>query len=222
MKQKVLIIGSGRKINLRLFADLDTILKDKANDFVDSPDFGTSFGTMTEKLKGLGYDVLINNRAAGEFIPSTRFGEVVAQRDSFKTQAEQFKTELDNLKKNTNVSPEVKQQLDALSQNNDKLLKQLEESQITTEIMACAVDAHNPKDVAAFVNREKITIDKNGNVHGIKDEITRIRAEKPYMFKTSEQPAGGAKGGADTSGAGSGGAGKVDMNAAIRRAAGHI
>ena len=88
------------------------------------------------------------------------------------------------------------------------------------EIMSTAADAINPKDVLPFVNMDAIKKDAKGNVvGGVKEEVDRIRAEKPYLFnKQQENP--NSKGGFDGSG-GNGGTGnvKTDMNAAIRRAA---
>lgn len=213
-----------KKINLRLFADLESILTEHQDAFADNPDVGNHFNTISTKLAELGYDVIINNRQAAEFVPSSRLGEVVSQRDSFKNQSEILAKQLEELKGTAGLSPEVQGQIDKLSKANEELLAQLEESQINMDIITLASDAHNPKDVAAFVDREKINIDKQGRVHGVKEEIERIKAEKPYMFKgTDDKSSGGSKGGNDTSGS-SGGAsgGGFNMNQAIRRAAGVV
>lgn len=222
---KIATIGSGSKrINLKLFATIDEVLESNKDNFADSPDFGTNFGTISEKLKGLGYDVLLNNRQNGEFIPAARLGEVVSQRDGFKQQAEGLQKQLEVMQKNTSIPEDVQKQISLLSDSNKQLLEQLEDSQVNMEIMACAVDAHNPKDVAAFVDHNKVNIDKQGNVHGVKEEIERIKAEKPYMFKVAENSNNlGSKGGSDNQGgSGSGsGSGTLNMNSMIRRAAGH-
>ena len=214
-----------KKINLRLFADLGSILESHQDAFADNPDVGTQFSNISTKLAGLGYDVLINQREAAEFVPSSRLSEVVAQRDSFKSQTENLAKQLEKMKGTEGVTPEVQAQINELAKANEALLQQLESSQINMEIIAFASDAHNSKDVAAFVNMEKVTIDKQGKVHGIKEEIERIKAEKPYMFKDpNDKLTGGSKGGNDTSGGSAGGAngGSFNMNQAIRRAAGVV
>ena len=65
----------------------------------------------------------------------------------------------------------------------------------------------------------KIKQDKEGHVvSGVKEELDRLRTEKPYLFTKKQQQS--SKGGFDGSSS-SGGSGeqKTDMNAAIRRAA---
>ena len=167
-----------------------------------------------------GYDVLINHREKAEFVPSSRLNEVVAQRETFKTQAEQAIIELNKLKGQQGMSEEAQNQINTLIGQNETLLEQLKETNIQVEIMSSASDAINPKDVLPFIDMSKIKQDKEGNVvGGVKEEVDRIRAEKPYLFnKQQENP--NSKGGFDGSG-GNGGTGnvKTDMNAAIRRAA---
>ena len=85
--------------------------------------------------------------------------------------------------------------------------------------MSAASDAINPKDVLPFINMDAIKKDKDGNVTGgVKEEIDRLRTEKPYLFGKMQVES--SKGGFDgTSGGGTTGGQKTDMNAAIRRAA---
>ena len=97
----------------------------------------------------------------------------------------------------------------------------MQEANVQLEIMSSAVDAINPKDIIPFIDMTKIKKDKDGNVvSGIKEEVDRVRAEKPYLFNNHTDDNSGSKGGFDGSGGSDGGAGqKTDMNAAIRRAA---
>ena len=208
-------------INLRLFAEVNDVIANHADAFgEDSKSFGENFNGITEKLKGLGYDVIINNREAAEFVPSSRLGEVVGQRDGFKAQAEKLQTELLTLKNNKNVPEEVQTQLQTMMDTNSTLLKELEQSNINFEIVTAAADAINPKDVLAFVNMDKVKL-KDGKVQsGLKEELDRLRSEKPYLFNASNSNS--SKGGSDTGGnGGSGDQSGISMNSLIRRGASH-
>lgn len=207
------------KFNLQFFATLDDVVTAHADAFGEGDNTRESFDSVSNKLKELGYDVLINHREKAEFVPSSRLNDVVAQRESFKTQAEQAIIELNKLKQQQGMSEEAQSQINTLIGQNEQLLEQLQEANTQLEIMSSAVDAINPKDILPFIDMSKIKKDKDGNiVSGVKEEVDRVRTEKPYLF--NKQKPDQSKGGFDNSGS-SGGSGsqKADMNAAIRRAA---
>ena len=226
MENKVIYDG-GRKYgrtflatNLQYFASIDDVITGHADAFGEGDTTKDSFTAVSDKLKELGYDVLINQRDKAEFVPSSRLSDVVSQRETFKAQAEQAIIELNKLKSQQGISEEAQGKINELITQNEGLLQQLQDANVQMEIMSTAADAINPKDVLPFVNMDAIKKDAKGNVvGGVKEEVDRIRAEKPYLFnKQQENP--NSKGGFDGSG-GNGGTGnvKTDMNAAIRRAA---
>ena len=207
-------------LNLQFFASMDDVITAHADAFGDGDTTKDSFTSVSDKLKELGYDVLINQRDKAEFVPASRLSEVVAQRETFKTQAEQAIVELNKLKQEKGISEEAQTQINTLIGQNEALLNQLQEANVQLEIMSTAADAINPKDVLPFVDMTKIKKDKDGNViGGVKEEVDRIRTEKPYLFNKKQQE--GSRGGFDGSGSNGGNTGgqKTDMNAAIRRAA---
>lgn len=210
-----------KELNLQFFASIDDVMTAHADAFGEGDTTKDSFASISDKLKGLGYDVLINQRDKAEFVPASRLSEVVGQRETFKAQAEQAIIELNKLKSQSGISEEAQKQINGLITQNENLLNQLQEANVQLEIMSSAVDAINPKDIIPFIDMTKIKKDKDGNVvSGIKEEVDRVRAEKPYLFNQHTDDNTGSKGGFDGSGGSGGGAGqKTDMNAAIRRAA---
>lgn len=210
-----------KELNLQFFASIDDVMTAHADAFGEGDTTKDSFASISDKLKGLGYDVLINQRDKAEFVPASRLSEVVGQRETFKAQAEQAIIELNKLKSQSGISEEAQKQINGLITQNENLLNQLQEANVQLEIMSSAVDAINPKDIIPFIDMTKIKKDKDGNVvSGIKEEVDRVRAEKPYLFNQHTDDNSGSKGGFDGSGGSGGGAGqKTDMNAAIRRAA---
>lgn len=214
----------GRKLflaNPQFFASIDDVIAGHTDAFGEGDTTKDSYSVISEKLKGLGYDVLINHREKAEFVPASRLSEVVSQRETFKQQAEQAIIELNKLKSQSGISEEAQTQINNLISQNQGLLTQLQEANVQLEIMSIATDAINPKDILPFVDMTKVKTDKDGHVtSGAKEEIDRLRTEKPYLFN-KQQGNSGSKGGFDGSngGNGNGGSQKIDMNAAIRRAA---
>jgi len=224
-KKVVLIIGqgfSGRKaiaMNLQFFAEIGDVVTANAETLGADDTTQATFTELSDKLKGLGYDVLLNQRDKAEFIPSSRLSEVVGQRETFKQQAEQANIELNKLKGQTGMSDAALLQINGLITQNEELLTQLQDANVNLQIISSANDAINPKDVLPFIDMKAVKLDKQGNVvGGVTEEIARIRVEKPYLFNKVATPP--AKGGFDASGAPLvSGTQKSDMNAAIRRAA---
>lgn len=208
-------------VNLQFFASMDDVITAHTDAFGEGDKTKENFTVVSDKLKELGYDVLINHREKAEFVPASRLSDVVAQRETFKAQAEQAIVELNKLKNQQGISEEAQKQINTLIGQNEDLISQLQEANIQLEIMSTASDAINPKDVLPFVDMTKIKKDKSGNVvGGVKEEVDRIRAEKPYLF--NKQKPENSKGGFDGSNGNNndGNSGqKTDMNAAIRRAA---
>ena len=208
------------KFNLQFFASMDDILTEHADAFGEGDNTKESFNNVSAKLKELGYDVLINQREKAEFVPASRLNDVIGQRETFKAQAEQAIIELNKLKSQSGMSEEAQKQLTTLITQNEELLEQLKETNIQVEIMSSANDAINPKDVLPFIDMKKIKQDKDGHVvSGVKEELDRLRTEKPYLFTKKQQQ--GSKGGFDGSNSNDSNSQgqKADMNAAIRRAA---
>ena len=212
--------GNRFATNLQFFASMDDVITTHADAVGEGDTTKEKFTAVSDKLKELGYDVLINHREKAEFVPASRLSDVVAQRESFKAQAEQAIIELNKLKQQSGISEEAQNQINTLIGQNEQLLEQLQEANVQLEIMATAADAINPKDVLPFIDMDKIKKDKNGNVvGGVKEEVDRVRTEKPYLF--NKQKPDSSKGGFDGSGnvGNDNGGSKTDMNAAIRRAA---
>lgn len=194
-------------------ANLEEIMSQKAEAF-QGEDFKAYHSKLSEKLTALGYEVLINQKDKAEFVPASRLHDAVSQRDTFRTQTDQLNQQLAEMKAKTE-DPESKLKLQSMIDENQKLLVQLEETKKRTEIISEASGAIDPRDVVVFVDMTKIKITAKGEVVGAKEEVDRIRKEKPHLFGK----AGGSKGGADNSGDSASGQG-LGMNASIRQAAG--
>lgn len=206
-----------KNINIQAFAEFSDILTEHADAFAGDDKVGETFTGLSTKLKDLGYDVLLNKREAAEFIPAHRLNETVAQREQYKTQLETANTELAKLKGATGLSDEERAQVQKLMDENGKLLEDLATAKLHMEVMTLATDAINPKDVLSFIDTSKIKLDSKGKIlSGAKEEVDRIRSEKPYLFSAKQPKI--SKGGADNSG-GQSAPEKIDMNKAIRRAA---
>lgn len=210
-----LVVCEGAKINLQMFADLDSIITANAQAF-EGTQVKDQFSTIAAKLGELGYDVLLNSKKDAEFIPSSRMGEVITQREAFKSQVEALNTQLTALQKSAGSDEALKAKYQELMDANTQLLTQLDETKMSSAVLFEAKDAIDPNDVLAFIDKSKITKDAKGEFKGIKEEVERIRKAKPHLFGAPSQR---RKAGIDPEGGGTG-ATSGSMNAMIRKAAG--
>lgn len=172
---------------------------------------------LSTKLSELGYDVLFNDKKKAEFVPASRLGEVASQRDTLKTQVETLNSQLQVLKDAAKGNETLQGQLQELMDKNTALIGDLEKTKVETEILLQAKDAIDPKDILPFVNREKIKVNSKGEITGAKEEIDRLRTEKPHLFGKTKN-----KGGSDNSSGDDDGVKGGAMNFLIRRAAGVV
>lgn len=196
-------------------ADLKDVLEQNKQQLGDLATTTDGFTKLSSKLNELGYDVLVNQREKAEYIPTSRLNEVISQRDTFKTQAEELNAKLLSMKDGAKGNSELEAKLQELLDQNQNLLTEIETTKMNTALMLAAKDAVNPDDVLLFVKKENLTVNKKGEILGLEAEINRVKSEKPYLFKTSQPN----KGGSDTSG-GDSSSTKFNMNSMIRRAAG--
>lgn len=206
------------KMNLQLFANLDDVLSQNEEAFKDA-DYKGHYSALSAKLGELGYDVLINNKKAAEFIPSSRLSDVVSQRDSFKTQADELDKQLKAMQLSAKGNEGLQAQIQTLMDSNASLLKANEQAKMNTEIMTVAKDAINPKDILAFIDLSNIKLNAKGEIIGVEAEITKLRTEKPYLFSVQDTSKKKKVGTDPNDQTGSGGV-FGDMNSSIRRAAG--
>lgn len=206
-----------KKFNLQFFANVADIMTQHPDAFPEGNDFGTRFGDVQTQLQALGYDVIINNRANAEFIPASRFAEVISQRDGYKTQLDQAVKDLEKLKGMDNIPEEAQSQIDSLIQANQSLIDSLKEANLNLAVVTKFDDAINPSDILQFIDKSKLKVDKDGKVtSGLDEEHERLKGEKPYLFVSA--PAGNKQAGHDPGGKGSEPE-KATMNSLIRRAA---
>lgn len=192
-------------------ADIKEILEANAEAFKDT-DIETQYSGIAEKLGGLGYDVIINNKEKAEFVPTSRLSEVAKQRDGFKTQVETLNSQLEEMRNNSK-DKELRKELQELMDNNSRLLQDLEETKVNTAIMLEAKDAIDANDILKFIDRESIKINSKGDVVGAEKAIEKLRETKPYLFGKGNSSAG-------VEGKHKNDPDKQSMNALIRRAAG--
>lgn len=217
-------LGSDKNFMLQLFANFEDVVSQNEKAF-EGLDFKGQFAGLSTKLSELGYDVLINNKKAAEFVPSSRLSDVVSQRDSFKGQADGLNKQLLAMQASAKGNEALEAQIQTLMDSNANLLKDNEAAKMNAEITSAAKDAINPKDMLMFIDLSNIKINAKGEIIGVEAEIAKLRAERPYLFSADGVNANVGKrrkAGTDPNGDKGSGQNFGDMNSSIRRASGRL
>lgn len=78
---------------------------------------------------------------------------------------------------------------DETKQKHSLTKKQVLQKDLDFEVSRYATDAHDVKDVINNLNQKSLIIDEADlSVSGIKEEVVRLRTEKPFLFKQNSMP----------------------------------
>lgn len=153
---------------------------------------GTALGiTITDELAE---SILKYERETldGNYVPKTRFDEVNEKNKTLTTQLSERDTSITQLKKDLEDKPskEKVEQLEQLLANKDKehalqLAGEIKKVKIISEI---AGKVHDNDLTVSLLNLDKITVEDNGTVIGLKEQLDSLKQAKSFLFK-SETPA---------------------------------
>lgn len=149
--------------------------------------FGEEIGTQIETIvKEKGLNLIIDNKEKPEYIPKSRFDEVIGSKNELKTQVSELSAQLEGLKKSAKGNEELTKQIEELQKNNtaweSKYKSTLLESAI--KIKAVSEKAKDPGDLIKFLDTSKLEIDEQGNVKGLDDQLKTLKESKSYLFDT--------------------------------------
>ena len=164
--------------------DFKEILTQNADAFKDIAGVDTTIETVSAKLKELGYGLIIDSQKEPGFVSKSRLDEVIAQRNTYKTDSETYMTQLEELKKGAKGNEELTKQIEALQSQVTDAQGKNKDLLLSSEIKLAAMkmSANDPADVLAFVDRSKIEVQEDGSIKGLDEQLTALKESKPYLF----------------------------------------
>jgi hypothetical protein len=155
-------------------------------------------------IKEKGLNLILDNKEKPEYIPKSRFDEVIGSKNELKTQVTEISSQLEALKKSAKGNEELTNQINELQKKNGDWEGKYKDTLVSSAIKVEAMKfkAKDPADVIAFLDKSKLEISEDGTIKGLDEQLKKLQESKPYLFgEAAIPPAGG--GGANPPGSGS-------------------
>ncbi|EGC8679773.1 phage scaffolding protein [Listeria innocua] len=145
-----------------------------------------------EYLKGLGLEDEVINKVMAEngkdiTAAKQQLSEVEAERDGLKSQLTQRDKDIDDLKKDSGTSEELKKQIEDLQQKNTDLESNYQSEIAETkknsaiELALASAKAKNPKAVRALLDNDKLELTDEG-LKGLNQQLEALQESDAYLF----------------------------------------
>ncbi|EPQ9259562.1 phage scaffolding protein [Listeria monocytogenes] len=145
-----------------------------------------------EYLKGLGLEDEVINKVMAEngkdiTAAKQQLSEVEAERDGLKSQLTQRDKDIDDLKKDSGTSEELKKQIEDLQQKNTDLESNYQAEIAETkknsaiELALASAKAKNPKAVRALLDNDKLELTDEG-LKGLDEQLGALQESDAYLF----------------------------------------
>lgn len=127
------------------------------------------------------------------FTPKSRFNEVNEENKTLKQTVSDRDKQLDDLKKSSGDSAELKKQIEALQKQNseEKAAHEKEMAQLkldnAVETALTAAGVKNNKALRALLDTEKIKLDDSGKLSGLSEQLEAVKKTDGYLFNEKEE-----------------------------------
>lgn len=130
-------------------------------------------------------------------VPRSRLNDKNTEIKDLKEELTNRDEQIETLEKSVKQDSELQNELEQLKQTNADWQTKYQESQLNNAIkLGVAKDANDPNDILAFINKDGLEVQEDGEVKGLDDALSNLRESKPYLFadikKTGNSPIDGS------------------------------
>ena len=146
--------------------------------------FGDLWSQIEPVVKEKGLNLILDNKEKPEYIPMSRFQEVVGSKNEWKTQAGELTSQLETLKKSVKGNEELTKTIEELQKKNGDWEGKYKDTLLTgaIKVEALKLKAKDPTDIIAFLDKTKLEISEDGTIKGLDEQLKKLAESKPYLF----------------------------------------
>jgi len=134
--------------------------------------------------------ILLDSKKESNYLPKARFDEVNVQRKQYKEQNDQLGKDIDALKVSAKGNEALTEKFEAmktkLEANEVAMTGVKMDARISVALQANK--AKNGKIVSSLLDRTKLSLDEDGEVVGLKEQLTKLKESDSYLFTADEVP----------------------------------
>lgn len=120
-------------------------------------------------------------------VPRSRLNDKNAEIDELKAEITNRDEQIVKLQDSVKDDSELQKELDELKDKNAEWQTKYQESQLNNAVkLAVAKDANDADDILAFINKDELELQDDGNVKGLDKAIESLKESKPYLFAESK------------------------------------
>ena len=152
--------------------------------------FGEELGTQIEGVVAeKKINLIVDNKETPNYIPKTRFDEVITSKNELKTQVGALSNELESLKKTAKGNEELTNAIQELQNKNSEWEQKYNKNLIENNVKMLALQhkAVDPSDLAKFLDYDKLSLEESGSVKGLVEQIAELKESKSYLFEQDKK-----------------------------------
>lgn len=120
-------------------------------------------------------------------VPRSRLNDKNAEIDELKAEIINRDEQIAKLQDSVKDDSELQKELDELKDKNAEWQTKYQELQLNNAVkLAVAKDANDADDILAFINKDELELQDDGNVKGLDKAIESLKESKPYLFAESK------------------------------------
>ncbi|MCG1573280.1 phage scaffolding protein [Staphylococcus epidermidis] len=127
------------------------------------------------------------DESKSDMVPRFRLNDKNAEIDELKAEITNRDEQIAKLQDSVKDDSELQKELDELKDKNAEWQSKYQESQLNNAVkLAVAKDANDADDILAFINKDELELQDDGNVKGLDKAIESLKESKPYLFAESK------------------------------------
>lgn len=129
----------------------------------------------------------------GEYVPKSRFNEVIAEKKNLETAVTDRDKQLKTLKNSEGDITTLKDKITKLQAENKanalKAEQDLKNLKISTAVQLAISDtAQDAELVANLIDKSKLILGEDGKVTGLNEQLKELKTNKSFLFKPEGDP----------------------------------
>lgn len=129
----------------------------------------------------------------GEYVPKSRFNEVIAEKKNLETAVADRDKQLKTLKDSEGDITTLKDKITKLQAENKanalKAEQDLKDLKISTAVQLAIGDtAQDAELVANLIDKSKLILGEDGKVTGLNEQLKELKTNKSFLFKPEGDP----------------------------------